>query len=246
MRRAGLHASAARGAAPPAAWAARLARDGGHVVCHHFAEPDAVAGTAERVRRAGATPHVIEAELRDPEAAATLVDRAVGAGGGLDVLVNAAGVMREHAPAEQPRDDWDTTIAVNLTATYLTCYQAVPHLRDRGGAIVNLASQLALKGAAGLAAYTASKGGIIAMTRTLAREVGPRVRVYALAPGPTETGMIAPYADEDWRRERTASLINARVAEPEEVAEVAAFAVAEEGGLLQGQTLHCNGGGVLQ
>lgn len=227
--------------------AAELARRVGHVVLHHAPGEDGVAD--ERAARINASDRgrasTAEADLRDRPATAQLIEGAIAERGRLDVLVNSAGVMREHPPPDEALDDWDTTIAVNLTATFQTCRLAAQHMAGRGGVIINLASQLAFKGAAGLVAYAASKAGVVGLTRSLAREVGPTVRVYALAPGPVQTPMIAPYADDAWRRERAESLITGRIAEPQDVARVAASLLDDSAGLLLGQTLHCNGGGVL-
>jgi 3-oxoacyl-[acyl-carrier protein] reductase len=116
-----------------------------------------------------------------------------------------------------------------------------------GGAIINVASQVPLRGGTGVASYAAAKAGVIGLTRALARELGPRIRVAAIAPGPVESPMTAKHAaDPEWVAARVGTLIERRFALPEEVAPSVVFLAAASGTLFHGQTLHVNGGGALQ
>ncbi len=113
------------------------------------------------------------------------------------------------------------------------------------GAIVNISSQLAFKGGMDVAAYCAAKAGVVGLTRAMARELGPQVRVNADCPGPLETQMTAPYADEAWLAARTGPLVSGRLGLTSEVAPAVVFLLASESSLFHGQTLHPNGGGAM-
>ncbi len=123
------------------------------------------------------------------------VDEAAAALGGLDVVVAAAGIAARGTVADTDPADWDRVLAVNLRGVYLTGRAAIPHLRAAGGgAIVNIASQLGLVAAAGAAAYCASKGAVISLTRAMAIDHGPEgIRVNCVCPGPTDTPLLEPY-----------------------------------------------------
>ena len=126
---------------------------------------------------------------------AAAVDEAAAALGGLDVVVAAAGIAARGTVADTDPADWDRVLAVNLRGVYLTGRAAIPHLRAAGGgAIVNIASQLGLVAAANAAAYCASKGAVISLTRAMAIDHGPEgIRVNCVCPGPTDTPLLEPY-----------------------------------------------------
>ena len=110
--------------------------------------------------------------------------------GALDILVNCGGIFREAPMTETSLAIWDETIAVNLTASWVLSQELLPVLRQRKGAIVNVGSDAAMLGYAGCVAYCASKGAIVGLTRALAIETAPHVRVLCVCPGPTETDMM--------------------------------------------------------
>lgn len=220
-----------------------VAAAGGHPVIAHYRDGRAAAALAESV---GPDVLVHETDVRDWDQVAALIRAVLVHHGRLDVLVNNAGLMAEVPFIEMTRDDWDTTLDVDLTGVFLCARHAVgPMLAAGGGAIVNVASQLAFKGAAGYTAYCAAKAGVVGLTRALAREVGPTVRVNAIAPGPVASAMTAPYTSPEWLSERTGPLVISRLAEPDEVAATIVFLASDASSLLHGQTLHANGGGVM-
>jgi 3-oxoacyl-[acyl-carrier protein] reductase len=223
-----------------------LSAAGASVAVHHLGQAEQAEALADAVREEGRRAVVVEGDVTDWEAVESMVAAVEDSLGLIDILVNNAGLMEEVPFVETTRESWDRTLAVDLTGVFTCTRHVIPGMLSRGrGSIVNVASQLAFKGASGLAAYCAAKAGVIGLTRALAREVGPEVRVNAVAPGPVETPMIAPYASPEWRTQRTKDLVIGRVATPEEVAPAVVFLSSDESALFQGQTLHPNGGGVM-
>lgn len=239
-----------------AATAAEVARSGGIPVLVHYRD----AGRAQRLAAelaevvdlaaAGGGPCgpvlTVDVDVRDSAEVAAMVAAVTDRYGRIDVLVNNAGTMEEIAFTETTDADWERTIETDLTGVFRTTRQVVPVMQAAGsGVVVSVASQLAVKGAAGYTAYCAAKAGVIGMTRALAREIGPQVRVCAIAPGPVRTPMTAPYLTEEWVSDRARSLISGRLAEPEEIAAAICYLAGDGAALMHGQTLHANGGGVL-
>jgi 3-oxoacyl-[acyl-carrier protein] reductase len=165
-------------------------------------------------------------------------------GGTPDILVNAAGIARLVPVADMTDADWQETIAVNLSGTFYAC-RAAARTMAAGGAIVNVASDLGQIGAAALVHYSASKGGVIALTRALARELAPRgIRVNAVAPGAIHTPMLDAFPP-DYERTEVAFYPLGRFGEPEEVAAAVAFLASDDASYFVGQVLNPNGGEVM-
>ena len=226
------------------ATAVAAAAAGARVAVHHLREAAAAEELLDRLPGDG---HVaVEADVTDPGDVEAMVAAVVELAGSLDVLVNNAGIMEDQPFLTMDLTDWRRTTAVDLDGVFLCCRHAGALMWDGdGGVIVNVASQLASKGAAGYAAYVAAKAGVVGLTRALAREIGPRVRVCAIAPGPVDSPMTAPYQDMAWIAERTGSLVAGRLADPAEIAASIVFLASDAASLMHGQTLHANGGGVL-
>ncbi|MCW2919417.1 MAG: hypothetical protein JWN52_7485 [Actinomycetia bacterium] len=167
--------------------------------------------------------------------------------GRIDILVNSAGVLHEAPLAQITVDDFDRMIQVGLRGVFLTCREIAPGMAARGsGRIINIASQLGIKGGIHLSHYAAAKAGVIGLTKSLALELAPSgVLVNAIAPGPIETAMTASITGE-WRADKLKQLPLGRFGRPEEVASTAVLLAGDPGGnLYVGQTLGPNCGDVM-
>jgi NAD(P)-dependent dehydrogenase (short-subunit alcohol dehydrogenase family) len=173
--------------------------------------------------------------------------KVAGDAGEIDVLVNCAGVLHEVPVIETSEAIWDRTIAVNLTAAWVLSRALLPGLRRRRGAIVNVASDSALLGYVNSAAYAASKGALVGLTKALAVELAPDVRAIAICPGPVDTDMMRDSnARSDDPVAAAAAWTNAtmlrRAARPEEIAEVIAFAASSAASYMTGDVIVVDGG----
>jgi 3-oxoacyl-[acyl-carrier protein] reductase len=189
----------------------------------------------------------VGADVTVEEQVATAVAQATEVLGRIDVLVNAAGRLTQAPLVEMPLVQWRETIDVDLTSVFLLCRHVVPGMVARGhGRVINIASQLAIKGGVSLAHYSAAKAGVIGLTKSLALEVASAgVLVNAIAPGPIDTPMVAGIS-ADWKLAKKAELPLGRFGRPEEVAPTAVLLASSPGGdLYVGQTLGPNAGDVM-
>jgi NAD(P)-dependent dehydrogenase (short-subunit alcohol dehydrogenase family) len=193
---------------------------------------------------------VVGAELADPDAVRRMVDEAAAALGGVDVLVNNAGLFEPHAIAdtsyEQWQRAWSRTLGVNLVGAANVTWCAVRHMA-RGGRIVNVASRGAFRGEPTHPAYGASKAGLVAFGQSLARALGPRgIAVTAVAPGFTETDMATEELAGPQGDARRAESPLGRVATPEEVAAAVLYLASPQAELTSGTVLDLNGASYLR
>ena len=190
--------------------------------------------------------HVLPGDLTDKAAANQLVEESQGAMGGLDILVNNAGITRDSLMMRMKDEDWEAVLEVNLTATFRLARAALrPMVKQRWGRIIGITSTVGVTGNPGQANYSASKAGMIGMTKALAAEVAARgITVNCVAPGFITTAMTDALDDKQKQRVM-AGIPSARLGAPEDVAASVVFLASEEAGYITGQTLHVNGGMVM-
>ncbi|KQX66126.1 SDR family NAD(P)-dependent oxidoreductase [Angustibacter sp. Root456] len=189
----------------------------------------------------------VAADVTDEQAVVRAVAEAEEQLGRIDVLVNSAGILTQSPLVEMSLAQWQQTIDVDLTGVFLLCRHVVPGMVARGfGRVINIASQLALKGGTSLTHYSAAKAGVIGLTKSLALEVArDGVLVNAIAPGPIETPLVDGIS-EDWKQAKRAELPLGRFGTPAEVAPTAVLLASSPGGdLYVGQTLGPNSGDVM-
>lgn len=189
----------------------------------------------------------VAVDVTDEDSVRAAVDAVTRELGRIDVLVNSAGILTEAPLVEMDAATWAETIAVDLTGVFLCCRHVVPGMVAHGfGRVINIASQLGIKGGRSLSHYAAAKAGVIGLTKSLALEVAEHgVLVNAIAPGPIETPMVAGITD-DWKAAKRAELPLGRFGTPDEVAPTAVLLAGDPGGnLFVGQTLGPNSGDVM-
>ena len=192
----------------------------------------------------------IACDVSDPHAVDRAFTTILESAHGVDVVVNAAGVGSYAWTHELSRDEWDRILSINATGTFLVCRRALePLLAGGGGAIVNIASVSGLRGRAHAAAYCASKGAVIALSRTLAAEYASRgVRVNVVAPGGVDTPLVTsfrpPEGSDARLGARTRSLLD-RLADPEEIATAVVQMASPSAGFVVGATMIVDGGASL-
>jgi 3-oxoacyl-[acyl-carrier protein] reductase len=198
------------------------------------------------IERAGRRSLFFGTDVSDAQQVQDLVAAAHAKFGRIDILVNNAGTVSQVKFDELEVAEWDRVISVNLRGVFLGCRFVLPEMLQRGsGKIINVASQLGQIGGLEMVHYSASKAGVIGLTKALAREVSARgVHVNAIAPGPILTDMMAEETEE-WAAKKLAELPMARFGHPQEVAPTALFLASDDSSYFVGQTLCPNGGDVM-
>jgi NAD(P)-dependent dehydrogenase (short-subunit alcohol dehydrogenase family) len=225
------------------ATAVRLAREGATVAVVDIRH-EAAQATTHRITEAAGRAQAWPGDVSDPGSVHQVVDDIAGTLGRPQVLVNCAGVGQFDLTEEVAFETWTRTIAVNLTGTFLMCQACLPLLLDGGGTIVNIASNSGLQGIPYAAAYAASKGGVILLTRSLASEYSGRgVRVNAVAPGGIITPLLENFTFPEGA-DRTRMPRGSRVphAEPEEIASLVAYIASDEARFMVGSVVSMDGG----
>lgn len=214
------------------AYAQALARSGATVAVADLNEAG-VQATAAQLRATGGRADGFVVDLRSQASVEQLVQAVVAAHGGLDILVNVAGTSNKVDLKDLSEDDWDRVIDANLKGIYLACKATIPHLVQRGGGrIINMGSNRGIQGQPHGSHYAASKGGVIALSRSLAQEVSQhRITVNTLAPGATDTAM--------WERgvtpaEAAARRASGELGRPEDFADLVVFLASDQAAMLTG------------
>ena len=224
-----------------AAVAERLARDGLAVVVNYASGAAPAEALVAKIKGAGGAAIAVKADISKLNDVRALFDAAETAFGGIDVLINNAGIMKV-APLAQTTDEvWDQTIAINLTGTFYTLREAAKRLRE-GGRIVNFSTSVVGLYQPNYAAYAATKAGIEAITHILSKELGPkRITVNAIAPGPVNTELFRNANQHDISPIIDRTPLH-RLGEPDDIARAISFLVGPDGGWINGQILRANGG----
>jgi 3-oxoacyl-[acyl-carrier protein] reductase len=226
--------------------ATAFAREGADVVVADLVAEDAAGEVLDAVRAAGREVLFVRTDVSDEASVRAMADAALARFGRVDVLVNNAGIFTESLLAEMPVADWDRVVNTNLRGTFLCTRFLIGQMLEReDGVIINIASQLGQIGGASVAHYSASKAGVIGLTKALAREVSTRgVRVNAIAPGPILTPLMDAETEE-WRSAKLAELPIGRFGEVSEVTPTAVLLASADGSYYVGQTLSPNGGDAM-
>ncbi|MBL8099822.1 MAG: 3-oxoacyl-[acyl-carrier-protein] reductase [Anaerolineales bacterium] len=223
--------------------ALEFAKRGAAVVVNYNQSPDAAEAVVNQIKEAGGKAASFQADVSDFKQAEALVKFAIDTFGDLSILVNNAGITRDQLIMMMPESDWDAVINTNLKSTFNCSKAAVKHMmRKRVGRIINMASVAGQMGNPGQTNYSASKGGQIAFTKALAREVATRnITVNAIAPGFVDTEILDAMTPEIL--EAALKLVPlGRKGKPEEIAAAAAFLASDEAAYITGQVLGVDGG----
>jgi len=225
--------------------AVELAREGAKVALNYQSSDAKAHEVMEEIARFGGGCVLAKANLADPKEARAMVQRVAEEFGHLDILVNNAGITRDKLLTRMTDEDWLEVLQTNLNAVFFCTSAAIPYMAAQSyGRIVNIGSMNGQTGAAGQANYSASKGGIIAFTRTAALELAKsNITVNVVAPGYTETDMFEKVPANLQAQIRGKIPLN-RFAQPEEIAKAVIFLVAD-GDYVTGQQINVNGGAFM-
>ncbi|MCD7947096.1 MAG: SDR family oxidoreductase [Oscillospiraceae bacterium] len=223
-----------------------FAKEGADIAIIHLHENSDATQTQDAVTVLHRTCTVIPADLKDPNVAETAVSQAVGSLGGLDILVNNAGVQYpQNSILDIPCDQLHHTFESNLYSSFYVTQAALPHLQA-GAAIINTASITAFEGNPTLLDYSASKGAIVAFTRSLSLSlVGQGIRVNAVAPGPVWTPLIVSSFSPEQVQTFGSTTPMQRAAQPCELAPMYVFLASDDASAISGQIFHVNCGTII-
>ena len=223
-----------------------FAQAGAAVVVNHLGRAADADALVRKIHSLGAQAWAIEADVSRSADVTRLAALAAQRCGAVDVLVNNAGVIQEKPFLDTTEDDWDRMLAVDLKSVFLTARAFLPGMVAQGrGVIINIASDLAVLGREHYAPYCAAKAGVIGLTRSLAREFAPEIRVNAIAPGPVNTAMMSLDAMSPQWLAKELDIPQRRIAEADEIAATALFLASDLSRFYCGQVLGPNGGSVM-
>jgi len=223
----------------------RLAQEGADVVLCDL-QAEWLAETAGIVEGLGRKALSLAVDVGDSEAVNACINEVVKVFGKVDIMINNAGITKDTLLVRMSDDDWDAVLRVNLKGTFLFSRAVAKHMmKQRSGAIVNIASISGVIGTAGQANYAASKAGVIALTKSTANELASRgVRANAIAPGFISSKMTDALS-EDVRKQYLSRIPLGRFGTVEDIANAVVFLASEQSSYMTGQTLHVNGGMVM-
>ena len=222
--------------------AIKLAGEGANVAINYFSSGDGAESAVKEIKSAGGNAFALQGDLNSQDGVDALVAKTVEAFGAVDVLVNnTGGLIARKTVAEMSLEHWLAVMDLNLTSTFLMIKACLQHMKS--GAIVNLASHAERDGGGpGAVAYAASKGAVMTMTRGLAKELGPEIRVNALCPGMIDTDFHNVFTKDEVRRTVEAASPVKRQGTPEDIANLVAFLASDDSAFITGTNVDINGG----
>jgi len=228
------------------ATALALAAAGARVAVGHFGTAGAAQQVVSAIHATGQVALAFDADVTDTDAVEAMVRDCESALGPLDIAVHCAGVIQEKPFLETTDADWAHVVGVDLRGVFVCCRAVLARMVPRGrGSVINVASELGFLGRASYAPYCAAKAGVIGLTRSLAREFAPAIRVNGIAPGPIDTPMLSVNHMSPAVLASETAIPAARVGQPEEVAAAAVFLASDAASFFYGQILGPNGGAYL-
>lgn len=221
----------------------RLGKEGASVVINYAGSEEAATATVKSIESATGTAISVKADVSNAEDVSYLFEQTLSRFGRVDALINNAGWKPEDAPIAKTTDsDFDKTFAVNVRSTFLCSREAEKHLKP-GGRIINFASIVTRLNPANEAVYAAAKASIETFTCIHAKELaGRQITVNAIAPGATDTAMMRQGKTQDDIQSIIDMTPIKRLGNPEDIADTVVFLLSQQGGWINGQTIHCNGG----
>ena len=224
------------------ACAMRLAAEGANVAINYFSSSSGADSAVEAIKANGGNAFALQGDLSSQAGADALVAKTVETFGSVDILVNnSGGLIARKTISEMSLEHWQAVMDLNLTSIFLLVKACLPHMK--AGTIVNLASQAGRDGGGpGSVAYSTSKGAVVTMTRGLAKELGPNIRVNALCPGMIDTDFHNIHTKDEVRRNVEAASPVKRQGTSEDVANLVCFLANDESSFITGANVDINGG----
>lgn len=226
--------------------ALKLAENGANIVINDIPGSDYADETKKEIENLGVKAIVVRGDVRNTADVENLVNTAVDTFGQIDILVNNAGITRDGLMLRMTEEDWDMVLDINLKGAF-NCIKAVarPMMKKRSGSIINIASVVGVMGNAGQANYTASKAGLIGLTKTVAKEFSSRnIRANAVAPGFIESHMT-DVLPEDVKKQYFDAIPLSKFGTTEDVAKAVLFLASDLSSYITGQTINVDGGLVM-
>ncbi|HEH9223894.1 TPA: 3-oxoacyl-[acyl-carrier-protein] reductase [Staphylococcus aureus] len=223
--------------------ALQLAEEGYNVAVNYAGSKEKAEAVVEEIKAKGVDSFAIQANVADADEVKAMIKEVVSQFGSLDVLVNNAGITRDNLLMRMKEQEWDDVIDTNLKGVFNCIQKATPQmLRQRSGAIINLASVVGAVGNPGQANYVATKAGVIGLTKSAARELASRgITVNAVAPGFIVSDMTDALSDE-LKEQMLTQIPLARFGQDTDIANTVAFLASDKAKYITGQTIHVNGG----
>lgn len=220
-----------------------FAQKGANVVVNYIVNPEAAEDTVAHVKNLGGQGIMVKGDVTKLDDCDALIKKASEEFGKVDILINNAGITRDNLIMRMKEEDFDSVININLKGTWNMCKAVTRHMmKNRAGRIINISSVVGIMGNAGQSNYVASKAGIIGLTKSLAKEFGPRgITVNAVAPGFIETKMTEVLTEEVKDAYKKQIPLN-RFGKPEDIANACIFLAGKKASYITGQVLSVNGG----